>query len=409
MSAPAEYPHLIAPGATDRQTWLDIADRLARPVLTAQAEGRLRRDLPVAVGPGGGDRRAFAPLEAVGRVLAGLAPWLDQTDGAPAECAQRAELLALARRALAVGLDPDAPDHLDFIAGEQCLVDASFLALALLRAPRQLLGGLAPPLRARLIEAMIQTRRHLPVHNNHLLFAALIEALLHAMGAPCDLLRLDHALRTHERWYRGDGIYSDGEHVQWDYYQSYVIHPYLLMLADVFARHDPSYDATWSAIFRHLRPRARRAADQQLRLIAPDGTFPSIGRSICYRCGAFHLLADLAWRADLPAHIAPAQVRTGLTAVIRRTLTAPETFDAGGWLRLGLVGRQPGLCESYITTGSLYLCATALLPLGLPPEAPFWAAPPEPLPWERTWGGAPDVLADKAIEKAPAAYGGAGC
>ena len=33
-----------------------------------------------------------------------------------------------------------------------------------------------------------------------------------------------------------------------------------------------------------------RYAAVQERLIAPDGTFPALGRSIAYRCGAFHLL-----------------------------------------------------------------------------------------------------------------------
>ena len=39
---------------------------------------------------------------------------------------------------------------------------------------------------------------------------------------------------------------------------------------------------------------------------------------------------------------------------------------------------SPGIGERYISTGSLYLCAAAFLPLGLPPSDPFWASPPEP-------------------------------
>jgi hypothetical protein len=31
--------------------------------------------------------------------------------------------------------------------------------------------------------------------------------------------------------------------------------------------------------------------------------------------------------------------------------------------------------ETYISTGSLYLAAAAFLPLGLPPQNPFWSAP----------------------------------
>jgi hypothetical protein len=50
---------------------------------------------------------------------------------------------------------------------------------------------------------------------------------------------------------------------------------------------------------------------------------------------------------------------------------------------------QPGIGESYISTGSLYLCSVALLPLGLPPDDPFWASPPQPWTSARAWSGEP--------------------
>jgi hypothetical protein len=36
--------------------------------------------------------------------------------------------------------------------------------------------------------------------------------------------------------------------------------------------------------------------------------------------------------------VSSAQVRVALTAVITRTIDAPGTFDAKGWLRIGLCG-----------------------------------------------------------------------
>ena len=74
---------------------------------------------------------------------------------------------------------------------------------------------------------------------------------------------------------------------------------------------------------------------------------------------------------------------------MRRTLDAPGTFDEDGWLRIGLCGHQPGVGENYISTGSLYLCATVFLPLGLPPEDPFWRDPDEPWTAARAWSGRP--------------------
>jgi hypothetical protein len=146
-----------------------------------------------------------------------------------------------------------------------------------------------------------------------------------------------------------------------------------------------------------VQERLTRWAGIQERMIAPDGSYPAIGRSIAYRCGAFQGLALAALRRMLPKEVSPAQARIALTRVIRRTLEAPGTFDEQGWLRIGLAGHQPGLGETYISTGSLYLCSVALLPLGLPADDPFWSGPAEKTSWERLWGGQ-DLPADKAIK-----------
>jgi hypothetical protein len=72
---------------------------------------------------------------------------------------------------------------------------------------------------------------------------------------------------------------------------------------------------------------------------------------------------------------------------MRRSIEAAGTFDDQGWLRIGFCGHQPGIGERYISTGSLYLCAVALLPLGLPASEPFWSAPAEPWTSVRAWSG----------------------
>jgi hypothetical protein len=144
---------------------------------------------------------------------------------------------------------------------------------------------------------------------------------------------------------------------------------------------------TWEAFRPAFVSRARRYAAILERLIGPDGSYPAIGRSITYRFGAFHLLADMALRRELPEGIAPAQVRAGLSAVMRRTMEAPGTFDEHGWLTMGLCGHQPSLGESYISTGSLYICSAGFLPLGLPAADPFWMDPPQFWTSHRIWNG----------------------
>jgi hypothetical protein len=81
-----------------------------------------------------------------------------------------------------------------------------------------------------------------------------------------------------------------------------------------------------------------------------------------------------------------------------RMNSAPGTFDEKGWLRIGFAGHQPSIGESYISTGSLYLCSAAWLPLGLPASDEFWSAPAEPWTQQKAWGGV-DIKTDHAIEE----------
>jgi hypothetical protein len=167
------------------------------------------------------------------------------------------------------------------------------------------------------------------------------------------------------------------------------------MLLDVL-RHIGAHSRQWDNLLPDTLARAKRYAAIQERLIGPDGMYPAIGRSITYRCGAFQLLAQIALLGELPAPLTPPRVRAALTAVMYRTLEAPGTFDQNGWLTVGLCGHQPHLGENYISTGSLYLCATALLPLGLPPSHEFWSKPAENWTARRLWSGE-DAPADHAL------------
>jgi hypothetical protein len=381
-AAADQLPEAVTAG--DRTIWVDVARRLADPVLTNLANGTLKARMPVEQAPGA-DRRSVTHLEALGRLLAGIAPWLELPVDDTVEGRLRTHYADLARGAIGRAVDPASPDFLNFTRDRQPLVDAAFLAQGLLRAPRALGDGLDPAAKRQLVAALESTRPIMPAFNNWLLFSATVEAGLKRLGAGWDRSRVDYAVRQHEQWYKGDGAYGDGPSFHWDYYNSFVIHPMLLSVLDECKDDVPA----WKELAPRVAERARRYAAVQERLIAPDGSFPAIGRSLAYRCGAFHLLADAALRRLLPDGVTPAQVRGALTAAIRRTMGAPGTFDANGWLRIGFCGHQPGVGETYISTGSLYLCAAALLPLGLGPSNAFWSAPAQPWTAARAWSGQP--------------------
>jgi hypothetical protein len=77
------------------------------------------------------------------------------------------------------------------------------------------------------------------------------------------------------------------------------------------------------------------------------------------------MLSQAALLHMLPEEVSPAQVRCALTKVIQRIMELPDNFDEKGWLKIGFCGQQSHISESYINTGSLYLCTTVFLPLGL--------------------------------------------
>jgi hypothetical protein len=375
---------LARDGAAERAAWVAMAQRIAEPVLVNLAAGTLKKAMPVEQAEGA-NREKVSHLEAIGRLLAGLAPWLALPPDDSAEGRLRARFADLARRGIAQAVDPASPDALNFTTDRQPLVDAAFFAHAIVRAPQTLGAALEAPVRARLVAALESTRAIVPAFSNWLLFTAMVEAGLKTLGASWDRVRVDYALRQHQQWYVGDGHYGDGPSFHWDYYNSFVIQPMLLDVLGTLGGEDPA----WTPMRAPVHDRARRYAAVQERLIGPDGAFPPIGRSIAYRAGAFQLLAQMALRQELPEGVAPGQARAALSAVIARTLGAPETFDAAGWLRIGLAGHQPGIGERYISTGSLYLCATGLLPLGLPADAPFWTEPARPWTAHRAWAGEP--------------------
>ena len=378
---------------TDRDYWVKVLTRIATPVLESLSKGELRKNMPVECRPGKeADRRTVTYLEAFGRLMAGMAPWLELGADETTEGQLRKKYILLAQKSMKMAVDPQSPDFMNFTRGGQPVVDSAFLAHAILRAPNVLWHQLDDSTKKQLVAAMKSSRIITPGYNNWLLFSAMVEAFLLFAGEQHDEMRMDYAIHKHLEWYKGDGMYGDGPDFHWDYYNSFVIQPMLVDILGELMKHGIRNEKTYQTVVA----RAKRYAMIQEKLISPEGTFPPVGRSLAYRFGAFQLLAQMSLQHQLPEEIKPAQVRSGLSAVIRRMYEAPGVFDDKGWLRIGYFGHQPNIGESYISTGSLYLCTVGLLPLGLPAADPFWAD--APLDWtaKKIWNGQ-DFPTDHAI------------
>lgn len=374
-----------------RDYWLSLLDQISSPLLVAGAKRQLKGKMPVETTTGASTKPSTY-LEGVGRLLAGIAPWLESDSGNPKEIKLRNYYRELALETISGIVDPKSPDYLFDHMEPQMLVDAAFLAHGFLRAPKQLWNALAEPTKQQVIQSFKATREVKPYYSNWILFSAMVEAFFLNNDLDFDIMRLDLPVKKHQEWYLGDGMYGDGPDYHWDYYNSFVIQPMLMDIVSVMA---DQKKISQKEVDDAAKRFTRYAAIQE-RLISPEGTFPAIGRSIAYRMGAFQHLSQAALQKRLPAELKPAQVRCALSAVMRRLMTAPGTFDSNGWLQIGLCGHQNSLGEHYISTGSLYLCSTALLPLGLSPEDDFWAAADEKWTSVKIWNGE-NIKADHAL------------
>lgn len=387
LLAACEYVrYLEAPKNQDRAYWCNLAYKMAAPVLSNMAKGELQKNMIVEVSPtwDGRDKKVTY-MEAFGRLMAGIAPWLTLPDDNTEEGQMRKQLREWALKSYANAVDPQSPDYLLWRNEGQPLVDAAYIAESFLRAYDQLWMPLDETTKKRYIEEFTLIRRVDPPYTNWLLFSSTIESFLAKAGAKYDAYRVNSAIRKVEEWYTGDGWYADGPSFAFDYYSSYVFHPMYLETLQAMKDAKAYTRIHYSKYYDRALKRAQKYSLILERLISPEGTFPVFGRSIPYRMAAMQPLALMAWYQELPAGVSNAQVRCALTATMKRMFESGNNFNEGGYLTIGFSGRQPNIADWYTNNGSLYMTSLAFLPLGLPATHPFWTDAPQDWTSKRAW------------------------
>jgi len=380
-------------GIQDRAYWVALLDKIATPVLANMSKGELKLNMKLATSSTWDNRNTqVAYMEAFGRLLVGIAPFLDLPDDLSSneskkETEVRNRLKKQSLQSLTNAVDPTNADYLYWGTpkDKQPLVDAAFIAQALLTAPKTLWEPLSQKTKENFIKEFTLIRQIEPSNNNWVLFAAMIESFLLFIDQPFDAARIDKAISKIASWYVGDGWYSDGEKFHFDHYNGYVIQPMLVEVLRINVLKKRIASKDYDLAYKRMQ----RYASFQERYISPEGTFLVVGRSSTYRVGAFQPLAKLALDNQLPAPIEPAQVRCALTAVFKN-IFIPSTFTKDGWLTLGLVGdKQADIADYYSNTGSMYLTSLAFLPLGLGADQAFWSNPYTSWTQKKAWSGEP--------------------
>lgn len=383
-------------GQRDRKQWVALMTRIARPVLENVAAGTIHKNMPYeSVNKSDASRRDVSYLEAFGRTMVGLAPWLELGEDSSEEGKLRGEFLKLARKAYAMSACPSNPDKLCFFHKDnrQPLVDAAYYALGLLTARNNIWDRLSKGAQQDIIAALKETRPVPPGEKNWALFASIVEAALLEFTGRCDEQRMMHGIKKFQtEWYKGDGVYGDGNEFHYDYYNSIVIHPLLVASMRIAVKHGLIPQSELDLAMKRMG----RYAQILERNISPEGTYPTVGRSICYRLAHFYALSQAALDHILPKQLKPAQARTAMTAVMWRMMNTDEILDSGGWLRVGFTGSQLRMGEKYINTGSVYMTMAGFVALGLPHSDPFWSGPYMEWTNKKSWSGI-DIGADHAL------------
>lgn len=371
----------------DRRYWVDMLYRISAPILENMSKGELKKNMDVELSPTWlkGRSTNVTYLEAFGRLMDGIAPWLALPDDNTEEGKLRKKVRDWALKSYKNAVDPKSKDYLLWKGENQILCDAAYLANSFMRAPQALWDPLDQETKQRYIEKFKSLRSIRPAYNNWLLFRGMVETFLISIGETYDGYAVEVALQKMNEWYLGDGWYSDGPEYSLDYYNGYVMHPMYVEMLEVTEK-----KGIHSPIKLELALRRMQRYNVLLeRLISPEAAYPAMGRSMTYRMGAFQTLALSAWKYGLPKQLSNGQVRSALTAVMKRMYANPENFTPKGYLQLGFVGHQPGIADYYTNNGSLYMTSLVFLPLGLPADHAFWTDPAQPWTSKKAWDGEP--------------------
>jgi len=374
----------LVSGGKDREYTIDLLRKIADPVLLSLKEGELVRNIPQRDWEKNKKGALHtSALQAFGRTLSGMAPWLALGEDNTTEGQLRQKYIDLSLKGIKEAVNPDSPDYMFEKKITQHIVHTAYFAYPLLLAKKQLWEPLSKKEKKLVIEALKTHRGLKPWKSNWLLFSAIIECAIWELSGKCEMAPIEYAIENHMEWYLGDGTYGDGPSFHWDYYNSFVIHPLLLEIL----RTCKSKNHKLGDLFPKALKRSQRYAEILEHLISPEATFPVVGRSSVYRIAVFQLIGYLAAHNELPKSINTGATRAALTAVSKRMMEMQGTFGAKGWLTAGVVGQQINARDHYSYTGALYFCATGLMHLGAPKNSKLWSDPSGKWFQQRVWSG----------------------
>ncbi|MFF2352065.1 DUF2264 domain-containing protein [Kitasatospora sp. NPDC058115] len=254
----------------------------------------------------------------------------------------------------------------------QAMVEAASIAFALRLTRPWLWDRLPGPVRDRVGRWLTDALHRVPNDNNWWLFPLSVGGFLAEAGIaePEARAAVRRGLEHIDRWYLGDGWYTDGRPRAFDHYNGWALHLYPVLHAHL--ADDRALRAEYGErLAAHLAGYAHT--------FGADGAPVHQGRSLTYR---FAATAPL-WAGALTGHtpLAPGTTRRLASGALRHFLDRGAVDDRG-LLTLGWHGPDLRLVQVYSGPASPYWAGSAFLGLLLPPGHPVWTAPEGPAPAE---------------------------
>jgi hypothetical protein len=260
----------------------------------------------------------------------------------------------------------DAPEDWPIVNDRsQQLVEAASIAIALRLTRRWLWDHLDDGVRDHATAWLSRAITAEPWPCNWVLFPATVGGFLGDRGA------VARGLERIERWYVGDGWYSDGELRAFDYYNGWALHLYPLLEA---------WFTGDRVLLDRYGARLRLYLEGYARLFGADGAPMYQGRSLTYRMATTAPL----WLGVLTGHTPfnPGVTRRLASGALRHFLDR-GAIGPDGLLSLGWYGPYEGVLQDYSGPASPYWASKGFLGLLLPSNHEVWTVTEEPAPAAR--------------------------
>ncbi|MBT3274943.1 MAG: DUF2264 domain-containing protein, partial [Spirochaetales bacterium] len=277
------------------------------------------------------------------------------------------------RKGIMHGTDPKHPEYWGGIRSfSQTIVEGAALALNMYFSKRLVWDALSVSEQRNAAEYLLAVARCKTYRNNWMLFRAIIYAVLKAFGKPHDEGAMNRLAGRSADLYVANGWYSDGRERSFDYYNAWVMHPYLLFWCDINPDTKPDF-------FAMCKERMNIFTSHLMHFFAADGSYPAYGRSLIYRTGVVSAFSAAEYFAC--SALSPGEARRICSGNLKY-FWERGAIEEEGYFTLGYHSSLPEVAEYYSCHQSPLWAAKAWWSFLFTKEHPFWQSAEEPLPVE---------------------------